>query len=1358
MLLAGLAVAQSGASADAGFAAQIQPTLAQYCFECHSSAVQKGDLDLEQFGTAAAVRQQPGLWQNVLDQLTSGDMPPPKAKQPDAATRERLRAWIEAQLAELAAADAGDPGPVVLRRLDNAEYTYAVRDLTGIASLDPVREFPVDGAAGEGFANVGNALAMSPMLLRKFLDAGKAVAAHAVLLPDGIRFSHAATRRDQTDELLAQIRAFYRRFSDPRGADVVNVQGLVFTTNGGGRLPVAAYLQATLQLRALAAVDAAAVDAVASSRGLSPQYLDRLWKELNAASPSPLLDPLRRAWRELAADADVGPLVAHIAAWQAQLWQFRTVGHIGKVGGPQAWLEPQSPFVARQPLRLPLAAPTAGADADVTVWLQIGDAGDGRDGDTVVLRQPRLSAPGRADVPLRAVRSLRQSLATQRAELVASIVPCLAAAAAVLEAQPPVDRGALAAAHGVRSESLDAWFACLRVDAAASAVTLFADQQPAVAGRAEVVRWSTGELPCVLANSSAATLRIPGTLLPHSLAVHPTPTQCALVGWRSPTAARLRMEARIQHAHTDCGNGVRWAIELRRGALRLQLASGVAIDGTAVLTTAATDLPVQPGDEVVVLIGARDGDHTCDLTAIDLTLTPVAGDAPAWNLAADCADSLLAGNPHADSRGNAAVWWFGSEADAQDAADAVLPAASLLARWRLAAPGERAALANALQQLLADAAPAATSDDERLRQRLLASDGPLLRHWPAATAATTDDDDERYGLAVAQFDGDDLVLTAPTTLMVRLPAELAAGRELLATAELAAGSGSTGSVQLRASTAPPTNEVLWAGPILVRDAQTAPAPLAEAVVAHRELFPAALCYEQIVPVDEAVTLTLFHREDAHLARLMLDGAQRAELDRLWAELHFVSQDALTMVDVFEQLWQYATQDADPKVFEPLREPIRQRAAAFAQQLVAAEPRHLEAVLAFADRAYRRPLAAPETAQLRALYDTLRKEALPHDEVIRLLLARVLLAPAFLYRSEQPGPGAAAVPVQAHELVTRLAFLVWSSVPDAELRQAAADGRLGSDAGVLHQLQRLLADPRARRLASEFGGGWLHLQSAEQLGEKSERHFPGFVDLRPAMHEEVVLWLTDLLQRDGSVLELLDSDHTFLNGALAEHYGIAGVTGAEWRRVDGLRQHGRGGLLGMAAVLASQSGASRTSPILRGNWISEVLLGERLPRPPKDVPKLPDDEGEAGLTMRQLVERHRSDARCATCHDRIDPLGLALEGFDAVGRRRDHDLGGRAVDTAVTTREGASFRGADGLRQHLLTQRSAAFTRQFARKLLGYALGRAVQLSDQPLLQQIATEWPAHGHRCGWLLQRIVLSPQFRNVRGREHRDRGEQSR
>jgi hypothetical protein len=518
----------------------------------------------------------------------------------------------------------------------------------------------------------------------------------------------------------------------------------------------------------------------------------------------------------------------------------------------------------------------------------------------------------------------------------------------------------------------------------------------------------------------------------------------------------------------------------------------------------------------------------------------------------------------------------------------------------------------------------------------------------------------------------------------------------------------------------------------------------------RRWFPAALCYSRIVPVDEPVTLTLHHREDESLKRLMLDEAERARLDRLWEELHFISHDALTLVDAFLQLMEYATQDADPRVFEPFRKPIHDRAAAFRKALVAAEPKQLDAVVALASRAYRRPLTDAEALQLRGLYRKLRGEEIPHDEALRLTLARVLVSPAFLYRMETAPTGARPAPVSDWELASRLSYFLWSSMPDQELLDAAASGRLRDPDVLAAQARRMLRDGRARRLATEFACQWLHVYDFDTLDEKSERHFPTFPALKRDMYEETIRVFTGLFQNDESALSIFEADHTYLNEALAKHYGIPGVTGPQWRRVEGVRKYHRGGILGLSTTLAQQSGASRTSPILRGNWISEVLIGEKLPKPPKGVPLLPEDEASGGgLTVRQLVERHSRDAKCAGCHVRIDPLGYALESFDAIGRFREKDVNGQPVETRAKLQDGTEFDGPEGLRRYLLTTRRDAVLRQFTRKLLGYALGRGIQLSDEPLLDEIRERLEKCDFRISAAVETIVRSRPFREIRGRD---------
>ena len=280
------------------FTGDVRSLLTRYCHECHAGKRLEADVDLAAYATLADVRKQPKVWQKVAEMLDSGQMPPKDSKQLTAEERAQLQRWVRSFLTLEASARAGDPGPVVLRRLSNAEYTYTLRDLTGVETLDPARQFPVDSAAGEGFTNVGNALVMSPSLLTKYLDAAKEVAEHAVLLPDGMRFSPYTTRRDWTNECLTRIREFYGKYAAEGGGSAVNLQGIQFDTNTGGRLPVERYLVATIAEREALLGGRKTIDAVALERGLSAKYLGTLWRTLTTGEPSGQslpLDALRLA-------------------------------------------------------------------------------------------------------------------------------------------------------------------------------------------------------------------------------------------------------------------------------------------------------------------------------------------------------------------------------------------------------------------------------------------------------------------------------------------------------------------------------------------------------------------------------------------------------------------------------------------------------------------------------------------------------------------------------------------------------------------------------------------------------------------------------------------------------------------------------------------------------------------------------------------------------------------------------------------------------------------------------------------------------------------------------------------------------
>ena len=737
-----LAVAHAAAGAsiqslERDYSRQAQPILRQYCLGCHSTEKQKGDLDLERFKTVSDVMKHSKVWQGVVEQIALGEMPPKEKPQPTAAEREKLLAWVNNTLDEAARLRAGDPGPVVLRRLNNAEYTYTLRDLTGVASLDPAAEFPVDSASGEGFMNVGNSLVMSPSLVTKYLDAAKAVAGHAVLLPDGIRFSPHTTRRDWTEELLAEIRGVYREFTDNGGGTSVNLQGIRFDTKDGGVLPLDKYLATTLELRGLLPRPARndrdkgrseePIHRLASERGLSPKYLTTLWIALNSTNTSFLLDPVRARWRA-AKPGDAPALAREISQWQHALWKFNSVGHIGKRDGPKSWMEPLTPIQAKQELRFKFPAP--GDAKDVTLYLSASDAGDGSAGDFVMWDQPRLVQPGQPPLLLRDVREVHRVLSARRERTLASTAKFLAAAAKADAGQTNV--AALAQEQGVEPDALSAWLDYLGLNASGP-VKLeghFTEKFANGNGYAFITGWGTSGTPNLTANSSDQHVRIPGNMKPHSVAVHPSPKLAAAVGWRSPVAGRVRVAAAIQHAHPECGNGVTWSLELRRGSKRQRLANGVAQGAKEEKPAPIENLAVQPGDVVSILIGPRDSNHSCDLTAVDLTLTSLGEGGREWDLATDVSPDVRAGNPHADGFGNEGVWHFYTEPDKGAPLGPVIPPGSLLAKWQAASsPAEKEQLAGDVQSLLTSAAPEKKdSPDAALHRQLTSLGGPLFNH------------------------------------------------------------------------------------------------------------------------------------------------------------------------------------------------------------------------------------------------------------------------------------------------------------------------------------------------------------------------------------------------------------------------------------------------------------------------------------------------------------------------------------------------------------------------------------------------------------------------------------------------------
>lgn len=1353
-------IAQAGSSDDPfeslaqRYEASVRQVVDRYCADCHATDDPQGELDLERFATLAEVRRSPQSWLRVVELLDDRQMPPSDAPQPSDEERRLLRDWTRDYLDAEALAGAGDPGPVVLRRLSNSEYTYTIQDLTGLP-LEPAREFPVDGAAGEGFTNTGQALVMSPALLAKYLDAAKEVARHVVPLHDGIRFAPGTTRRDWTDEILHEIRGIYGRYAQ---AD--------------GTVPWSNYFAALVEEhRALAAGE---TERVAQERGLSPRYLAELDRLLSLGPDGNANWAFLQSLAELkkagvvATEAERGGIIARmvneVTTWHQVLVRKQNVGHL------KPWMVPLDPIVDQVALALPVAQI---GDQSISVTMQASDAGDGSEGDVVVWRRPRLVGPGMAELPLSELPRFHAERTFFRDRFVAETERALAALATVSDSDGSWDRDAVAAQHEVTTESLAAWAAVLGMgDDAPLELDRMTSPLENASGYNFVRGWGSHDTPLLLASSGANDVRIPGMMRAGQVTVHPSPTLSACVGWRSPITGAIQIKSIVTHAHLDCGNGVTWAIEWRRGKSRQQLASGLAVDGTPVHWASQRKISVREGDLVSLVIGPRDGNHACDLTEIELEIEAVF-EAPEGEAAADdwrwklssISSYVHEGNPLRDLQQRPGVWEIYTEPLASEATAARFPVASALAHWSTATDDvSRQELAAQVAKLLKGEQPVeADSPDAQLKTQLLALASP---HLEAALSVAREkgwgqdslpiEVSRNWGLSADRFGGEgvdltDLVMASGESISFTLPGDLGAGLELRVAGTLHPARGTTGSVQLQLLANPNDAQrgLSSALPIVAIDPAVRER-FSREFQDFRRAFPAGLCYMPIVPVDEVVTLALFVREDEPLMRTMLTLTEHARLTRLWDELHFVSQDALTQVDAFQQLMEYATQDSDPSLFEPYREPMMNRAAAFREELEQAVSHQLDAICAFASVAYRRPLTDAQRQELFDLHARLRAEGIGLDEALQLVMARVLVAPEFLYRLEVPGEGAEATPIDDYELATRLSYFLWSSTPDQRLLDLAAAGRLREPEVLAGETRRMLADERVRRLAIEFACQWLHVRDFATLDEKSERHFPTFAEIRDELAEEPVLFFTDLFREDRSVRMLLDADYTFLNESLAEHYGIEGVTGDEWRRVDGVRAAGRGGILGFGATLAMHSGASRTSPILRGNWVSEVVLGERLPRPPAGVPPIPEDESELeGLTVRQIVEKHSSDERCIGCHKKVDPFGYALEGFDAIGRLRTVDLGDRPIDTATILEDGTPVDGMSGLRDYLNGPRRGDVLRVFSRKLLGYALGRSTQLSDRPTIDRMVEIAESDDPRFSRLVEIVVTSPQFLSIRGRD---------
>ena len=414
-----------------------------------------------------------------------------------------------------------------------------------------------------------------------------------------------------------------------------------------------------------------------------------------------------------------------------------------------------------------------------------------------------------------------------------------------------------------------------------------------------------------------------------------------------------------------------------------------------------------------------------------------------------------------------------------------------------------------------------------------------------------------------------------------------------------------------------------------------------------------------------------------------------------------------------------------------------------------EPCARKILSTLARRAYRRPVADADVEPLLGLYRNGRSDGGDFEAGIQMAIEGLLVSTEFLFRIErEPASVAKDSPYRVSdlEMASRLSFFIWSSIPDEELLEVAEKGKLKEPAVLEQQVRRMLADPRSKALVDNFAGQWLFLRNVQRANPNRDVFAEFDESLREAFQRETNLFLESMFREDHSVLDLLDADYTFLNERLARHYGIPDVYGSKFRRVT-LVDENRRGLLGQGGILTITALANRTSPVMRGKWVLENILAAPPPPPPPNIPAL-KEKGEGGkdLTMRQQMEQHRANPACAICHNRMDPIGFALENFDAVGKWRTLDAGS-PIDASGVLPDGSKFQGPAELRKALLS-RPKIIANTVTEKLLSYALGRTLEYYDAPAVRSIVREAASSDYRWSSIVLGIVKSQPFQMRRSR----------
>jgi mono/diheme cytochrome c family protein len=403
---------------------------------------------------------------------------------------------------------------------------------------------------------------------------------------------------------------------------------------------------------------------------------------------------------------------------------------------------------------------------------------------------------------------------------------------------------------------------------------------------------------------------------------------------------------------------------------------------------------------------------------------------------------------------------------------------------------------------------------------------------------------------------------------------------------------------------------------------------------------------------------------------------------------------------------------------------------------------------FATRAYRRPVKPDEVARLLKLFQFADQAQEPFERSVQHALKAVLVSPQFLFRIERdadPNNPEAIHPVSQHELATRLSYFLWSTMPDEELTRLADQGKLREPGVLSAQVRRMLKDPKSSALTENFAGQWLMLRTLATMTPDKGTYRSFDPSLRSAMVRETELYFDHVMREDRSILEFLDSDYTFVNDRLAQHYGISGVTGSEFKKVT-LTDRNRGGLITQASVLTVTSNPTRTSPVKRGKWILENILGTPPPPPPPDVPELEEDsKAVLAGSLRQRMEKHRENASCAVCHAKLDPLGFGLENFDGVGAFRETD-GKFKIDPSGELPDGSKFSGPAELRK-VLVAKADQFRRALSEKMLTYALGRGLEYYDRCAVDDIMSALKSGDDKFSAMIIAIVQCDPFQKRRG-----------